>query len=339
MKQKFFFLCLCGCFLTPNAWAADIGFRYIKSRGEVLCGTDLDSETYAYKDEAGYWRGIGADLCRVFSIAIFGRSDKFRLVNVKENQVNSAIAHNKIDIMLGNAPGTASQDISGKTTQAELIYYTRQMFLAHKNNQATSMEDFKGKKICLLNKNYDFYNFRDFNNKYNLDLRPLFFNNQHSALEAFFLKRCDLFTGNELDLISIINHLKNANVQIEILPEVVAEKPIYAQVLKDNQKLRASVKWIINALALAEKQGINSKNIDVFIGIKDESLKNLLGFNPDVWNKFELNPDWVRIAIKELGNYGEIYERNLGELSEFKIKRDKNNLIENGGLIGAQSFF
>ena len=107
MKQKFFFLCLCGCFLTANAWAADIGFRYIKSRGEVLCGTDLDSETYAYKDEAGYWRGIDADLCRVFSIAIFGRSDKFRLVNVKENQVNSAIAHNKIDIMLGNAPGTA----------------------------------------------------------------------------------------------------------------------------------------------------------------------------------------------------------------------------------------
>lgn len=339
MKQKICFLCLLGCLFSAQAWAADAGLRFIKTRGEVWCGTDLRAGTYAKQDEAGYWRGIDADMCRVFSTAIFGRPDRFKLVDVKANQVNSAIAHNKIDIMLGNAPGTASKDISGSATQAEIVYYVRQMILAHKNEAATSMEDFKGKKICVVTDTDDYYNMQDFSDKYKLDLRPLFFNNSDAAKEAFLLKRCDLYTGNELYLKSIVDHMSDASVQIEILPEVIAEKPVYAQVLKDNQKLRTSVKWIINALTLAEKKGINSKNVDIFIGLKDGSVKNLLGVNPDLWSKFELNPTWVRTAITELGNYGEIYEKNLGSLSEFNIARDKNNLIENGGLIASQSFY
>ena len=339
MKQNFWFLCLLSCFLATNSWAADAGLRFIKTRGEVLCGTDLSAKTFAYQDEAGFWRGIDADLCRVFSAAIFGRTDRFKLVDVKAEQANAAIANNKIDIMLGNAPATASKDISGRTTQAAVVYYIRQMILAHKNEAATSMEDFKGKKICVITGTDDYYNLQDFSDKYKLDLRPLFFRDTASAKEAFLLKRCDLYTGNELYLQSIINNMSDTSVEIEILPEVIAEKPVFAQVLKDNQKLRTSIKWILNALALAEKKGINSKNIDIFIGLKDGSVKNLLGVNPDLWDKFELNPTWVRTVINELGNYGEIYEKNLGSLSEFNIERGKNNLIENGGLINTQSFY
>ncbi len=339
MKQKFWFLCFLSCLFAANAQAADAGLRFIKTRGEVLCGTDLSAKTFAYQDEAGYWRGIDADLCRIFSTAVFGRADRFKLVDVKANQVNAAIANNKIDIMLGNAPATASSDISGKTTQAEIIYYVRQMFLAHKNPTATSMEDFKGQKVCVISGTDDYYNFQDFNDKYKLDLRPLFFKNSVDAKNAFLLKRCDLFTGNELFLKGIIDNMSDTSVEIEILPEVIAEKPVYAQVLKDNQKLRTAVKWVVNALTLAEKKGITSKNVDIFIGLKDGSVKNLLGVNPDLWSKFELNPTWVRTALTELGNYGEIYERNLGALSPLKIERGKNNLIENGGLINTQSFY
>lgn len=339
MKQKFWFLCFLSCLLVTDAHAADAGLRFIKTRGEVLCGTDLSAKTFAYQDEAGYWRGIDADLCRVFSTAVFGRSDRFKLVDVKPERVNAAIANNQIDIMLGNAPATASKDISGRTTQAEIVYYIRQMILAHKNENATSMEDFKGKKICVVTGTDDYYNLQDFSDKYKLDLRPLFFRNPDAAKEAFLLKRCDLYTGNELYLKGIIDNMSDTSVQIEILPEVIAEKPVYAQVLKDNQKLRTSIKWIMNALTLAEKKGINSKNIDIFIGLKDGSVKNLLGVNPDLWNKFELNPTWVRTALTELGNYGEIYERNLGSLSPLKIERGKNNLIENGGLINVHSFY
>lgn len=327
------------CLFVANAWATDAGFHLIKTRGEVLCGTDLESGTFAYKDDAGYWRGIDADMCRVFSTAIFGRSDRFKLIDVKPYQANAFIAHNKIDIMLGNVPGTASKDISGRSTQAELIYYIRQMIVAHKNENATSMEDFKGKKICIVLNTDDHFSIRDFNDKYDLNLRPLYFKKPEDAEIAFFLKRCDLYTGNELYIKGLVKNMTEDSIQLEVLPEIISERPIYAQVLKDNQKLRTSVKWIINALTLSEHLGINSKNIDIFIGLKDGSVKNLLGVNPDLWNKFEIDPTWVRTVINELGNYGEIYERNLGSLSDFKIERGKNNLIENGGLIGSQAFY
>lgn len=339
MKQKFFFLCLLGCFLSVDAWADDAGLRFIKTRGEVICGTNLTAGTFASKDEAGFWRGIDADLCRVFSGAIFGRTDRFKLIDVKPSQVNSAFAHNQIDIMLGDASGTASLEISGHAAQAGIVYYVRQMFLSHQLDGATSMEDFKGKKVCVIAGTDDYYNFLDFNEKYKLDLKPLVFKNNLNAKEAFLLKRCDLYTGNELYLQSIINQLQNASVKIEILPEVIAEKPVFAQVSKDNPKLRIIVKWILNALALAEKRGIDSNNVGIFIGLKDRMLKNLLGENPDLWEKFGLNPTWVRTTVSELGNYGEIYEKNLGKNSPLKLERGNNNLIENKGLIGSQSFY
>lgn len=339
MKLKFWVVLLFCILSAKQTEAADAGFRYINTRGTVRCGSELQSKTYAYKDESGYWRGIDADLCRLFSTAVFGRSDRFELVDVKPSQVNKAIATNKIDIMLGDAPGTASRDVSGKATQAELMYYARQMFLAQKIEDATSMEAYKGKKVCVVTNSEDYYNLQDYSDKYDLDLQPLFFADRARAKEAFLLKRCDLFTGNEIYLKSLYDQVNNDNMNLALLPEVIADKPIYAQIHKDNQKLRIAIKWIMNAVTLAEKKGINSKNIDIFIGVKDGSIKNLLGINPDLWNKFQLKPSWVKTAITELGNYGEIYERNLGSLSDFEIERGRNKLVEEGGLIKSQSFF
>ena len=322
-----------------QAKAVDAGFRYINTRGLVRCGSDLQTKTYAYKDENGYWRGIDADFCRLFSTAVFGRSDKFELVDVKSSGVSKAITTNKIDIMLGDAIGTASRDVGGEITQAELMYYARQMFLAQKIEEATSMEAYKGKKVCVVTNSEDYYNLQDYSDKYNLDLQPLFFKEQARAKEAFLLKRCELFTGNEIYLKSIFEQINNDNMNLTMLPEVIAHKPIYAQIHKDNHTLRIAIKWIMNAITLAEKKGINSKNIDIFIGVKDGSIKNLLGITPDLWRKFQLRPEWVKTAITELGNYGEIYEKNLGSLSRFEIERGKNKLVDDGGLIKSQSFF
>ena len=170
MKLKFFFVCFLSCLWTTNSWAVDNGWRTIKSHGEVRCGTNLNAKTYAYKDENGYWHGIDADVCRVLSAAIFGRTDKFKLVDVKPYQISNALLQNKIDVMLGETAGTASSDIESPITQAALLYYTRQMFLAHKNNNATSMKDFKGKKICIVPDNTDYFVFQSFNDKYYKDL-------------------------------------------------------------------------------------------------------------------------------------------------------------------------
>lgn len=338
MNLKFTGLLLFSLLFAANAEAADAGFRYINTRGVVRCGTDLAPKTYAYKDEGGYWRGIDADLCRVFSTAIFGRSDRFEMIDVKSYEVAKALATNKIDIMLGNVPATATRDIASKATQAELMYYGRQMFLVHHIEDADSMEAYKGKKVCAVIDSEDLFNLQEYSDRYNLDFNTLLFKDAPHAKEAFLINRCDILTGSEMYLRSIYKQLGSDTMNIEVLPEVIAYKPVYAQVHRDNHTLRTSIKWIINAMTLAERKGINSKNLEIFIGIKDASTKNLLGINPQLWQRFQLQPEWVKTAIGELGNYGEIYERNLGELSEFNIPRDKNRLIENGGLIKSQSF-
>lgn len=340
MKLKFVFCCFLSLTFASEALAAaDAGLRYMQTRGVVRCGTDLSAQTYAYKDENGYWRGIDADLCRVLALAVLGDKERIEMVNVSTNMVSKYLTTNKIDIMLGGAPYSASNEIRSLAAPVDIIYYDKQMFLARNADKATSMEDYKGQKVCVVNNSDDQYNLEEYNARYNLDLKPLFFSNNQRAKEAFLLNRCTLLTGNALFLTNVLKSAGIKDTTTQVLPEVISVKPVYAFASKGNNTWRISAKWLLNALKLAEDIGITSENIDIFIGVSDTSTKNLLGVNPDLWNKFKVqNPQWLRQELKELGNYGEIYERNLGKKSEFKLEREQNKLMKDGGLIIPQPF-
>lgn len=326
-------------FASEALAAADAGLRYMQTRGVVRCGTDLSAQTYAYKDENGYWRGIDADLCRVLALAVLGDKERIEMVNVSTNMVSKYLTTNKIDIMLGGAPYSASNEIRSQAAPVDIIYYDKQMFLGRNADKATSMEDYKGQKVCVVNNSDDQYNLEEYNARYNLDLKPLFFSNSQRAKEAFLLNRCTLLTGNALFLTNVLKSAGIKDTTTQVLPEVISVKPVYAFASKGNNTWRISAKWLLNALKLAEDIGITSENIDIFIGVSDTSTKNLLGVNPDLWNKFKVqNPQWLRQELKELGNYGEIYERNLGKKSEFKLEREQNKLMKDGGLIIPQPF-
>ncbi len=324
---------------TTEAFAADAGLRYIGSRGLIRCGTDLSTRSYAYKDEEKVWRGIDADLCRVFSMAIFGNSGSFEMIDVQANEISKALSSNKIDIMFGNNAMNASYEINSKANAVDIIYYDKQVFLAKPlEEEATSMAAYKGSNVCAVKNSEDLNNIYEYNRKFEAEFKPLSFINAAKAKEAFFLNRCPLLTANEIYLKGLAQSVVTKDKSMEILPEIVAYRPIYAYVNKENITLRIVSKWILNALLLAEAQNITSKNVDVFIGLTDNSTRNLLGAEKKLWLDFGLKPDWVQKAVRELGNYGEIYERNLGKDSDNKIERDKNNLIENGGLMKYQPF-
>lgn len=324
---------------ATEAFAADAGLRYIGSRGLIRCGTDLSTRSYAYKDEEKVWRGIDADLCRVFSMAIFGNSGSFEMIDVQANEISKALSSNKIDIMFGNNAMNASYEINSKANAVDIIYYDKQVFLAKPlEEEATSMAAYKGSNVCAVKNSEDLNNIYEYNRKFEAEFKPLSFINAAKAKEAFFLNRCPLLTANEIYLKGLAQSVVTKDKSMEILPEIVAYRPIYAYVNKENITLRIVSKWILNALLLAEAQNITSKNVDVFIGLTANSTRNLLGAEKKLWLDFGLKPDWVQKAVRELGNYGEIYERNLGKDSDNKIERDKNNLIENGGLMKYQPF-
>lgn len=323
---------------TKAVLAMDIGLRLMARTGIVRCGTDLQAKSYAYQDKEKVWYGIDADLCRVFSAAVFGDPEHFKLVHVEARNVAAALAQNKIDIMLGNVTVSAKYEVSQPIRSVDILYYEKQMFLAREIPGASSMEAYRGKKVCAVANSADLRNFEAYNRKYALEIQPILFHNLQKSKEAFLLRRCDLFSGNEIYLRSMLPSLLRDKQNVSLLPEVIAYKPVYAFVSSDNPSWSLSAKWILNAIKLAEAQNMNSKNMETFIGISDMSGRNVLGIDPALWKAFGLQPEWLKTAVTNVGNYGEIYERNLGKDSPLKIERGKNRMIEDGGLITWQPF-
>ena len=333
-----FLLFISALFINSTADAQGLGWQNALMRGNVACGTDLSTDAYARKDDNGFWQGIDADICRLFSFAVFGNANSFQMVQTSPEQAAKYLKNGKIDVMLSQAPATATSEINSNAIPAEIIYYDNQVFLADSENNATSMEDYIGQKVCSVTNSENLYYLDDFNERYGLELKILKYPSFQKAKEAFLIKRCQLISGSETQMKSILKMSTVQNRKLLVLPEVIAIKPVYAQIAPNNDILRRQIKWIINAPILAEHLKISSQNIDTFISSKDKSTQNLFGINPDLWKSFSLSPDGMKKAIKELGNYGEIYDRNLGSESEFQIKRDKNKLIEDGGLIKYQLF-
>ncbi len=318
--------------------AKDVGLKVITARGSVRCGTDLSTPAFAYKDENKVWRGIDADLCRLFALATLGDSDRFTLVDTPVSKMSEALTLGKIDIMFGNTSLSAGAEIKNKVSAISPLYYEKQMFLAHPVENATSMEDYKGSTVCVVRHSDDKDNVSDFSRKYNLELKILPFDDLLAARTAFYLKRCTLFSSSEVYLRGVSEGVVANKLPVEILPEIISYHPVYAYVDNSNPTLQIIAKWIYNAPLLAEAHGITSKNTDTFIGITEQSLKNLLGIDTKLWNAYGADPKWVVKAVKEFGNYGEIYERNLGKYSRLKIERDKNRLVEDGGMMLPKPF-
>ncbi len=344
MKLKLWTSCLLIAIVIQNASAAhlsvnnDSNLHYINTRGKILCGTPAGNKILAQKDKNGIWQGMNAQLCQALSTAIFGRNDRFDMIPLEANQISDAFAQNKIDIMIGGLPFSATTDITTPALAADVWYYDQQTFIAHKKAEAKSMKAYRGQKVCVVNNSDDLNKLEAYNNRYQLDLSILRFPNFHSAKTAFLLNRCTLLTGDSILLRDIVVNSPAGVSDVDMIPENIAIRPIYAFTSKNNLNLNSIVKWTINALKEAEANELTSKNIDIHLTSSDPALRNLLGLNPQLWAHFNIQPNWLQIYLKENGNYGEVFENNLGQNSPFKLKRNENNLLKNNGLMLSMPF-
>lgn len=320
--------------MSSQTVAAD--FTPLLVGDEIRCGSDLSVKSYAYKQN-GEWKGFDADICRAFAWAIFGDGTKFEMVDVRPYNVSQALKKRQIDVMLSGSVHSAALEAKQQGEAVGLLYYDRQMFAAKgAPDDAASMEAFKGKKVCVSADSDYLDNLNEYNVRYKLNLKVLPFKSPKKARDAFLLKRCDLLTTRGMLLQGMMMNSPGKNVKI--LPEEFAYKPVYAFVAQNNPRLRIALKWALNALYLTEELGINQKNVAKLYGNEDVATRNLLGENELLWSSFGLHPLWVRKAVAELGNMGEIYERNIGSASPFKLNRKDANLIKNGGTVHPKSF-
>ena len=306
----------------------------IRKRGRVRCGTSTQLKCYAYVSNHE-WTGIDADFCRAIALAILGDSNKIDMRNIEDTEVSKALETGKIDVMLSGIPYAAKYDVKGKLLTSGLLYYDPQQLMIA-DTKGDKAEDFEDKKICVA-ENSDYQrNFETFNAKFNLNTKSLKFPTMRKAREAFLLKRCDMMTAGAVYL----NGMKQALTKshINIVQEPIATTPIYALVHQKHIDFAIAVKWIINALQLAEQYGITAKNIDFFRGHNNTEIRNLMGDNPELWQTLRLRTTWLDDALQIIGNYGQIYDRNLGKDSEYNIIRKEGHLLKNGGAISPDPF-
>lgn len=296
---------------------------------KVRCGSDMSVKSYAYKED-GVWHGIDADLCRVIAQALLGDNKKIQMVNVSQKNMSRALDENRIDVMLSGGAYSAKTETSRQALSAGFLYYDHQMLMVHKND-SENLQDYKGKKICISTDSDYFKNFDDYNFAHDLGIRYLTFNTLKEAKEAFLLNRCQMLTASGLVLNGIIEERANSNAKV--LPQQIALHPVYAYVQRDNNELRLALKWIFNALFLAEQYDINAQNLSFFASNDNPEIRNLLGDDTQLWTDLKAKPQWVREIISLLGSYKDIYDKNLGEASDYHLDRKEGRLVKDGGTI------
>ena len=300
------------CFCPVIAQAADDSIERIKKRGVVYCGTNRNNHDLAYKDEEGVWQGFDATLCRALAAAFLDKKEQFEMVPLSIDAVPQALKKGQIDLMFGEFPLPAETEISTNVINLDVLYNEKVMLLAHKKEDATSLDDYKGSTICVVKSSVDTYLLSNFMYRYDLDLKQVAFASRDRAIEGFYLNRCTLLPGASNELQNILKTKMKRKTHIEILPEVIGVRPVYLMVDKESLKLGIAAKWIVNALRLAEDHQITSENLPMRLGDKDISIQNLLGNQTTLWEKFHIYPQWIRQFIINEGNFGEIYNRHLG---------------------------
>ncbi len=336
MKLKLAFFAFAITIFAQSATAADVGFINIERRQHVVCGIDREYRRLAYQEEKK-WRGFDADICRAFAAAILDDAERFKLVPIQKSAIGKALNDGVIDVMLGHSSLSSSEEAKLYVIPVDTLYYDRQVFAARAKNDATSMRDFAGQKVCVLRNSPALTSLNDYNQKYALGFKILEMPSLASAKEAFYTSRCDLISGSEIFINEIVSSVKSANPAF-VLPEDIAYLPIKAYTAGSSPTLNIASRWIINALRIASAAEITSQTADTFNATKNQSLRNLLGLSPQAWEKLNLYPNWAKDYISVYGNYQQILDRNIGENSTLKLDMKQNNLIENGGFLSSQPF-
>lgn len=308
--------------------------RKVKQRDKVRCGTNLQLKCYAYRED-DMWRGIDADFCKAIALAVVGDADHIEMVNVEAGEVAQALNSGRIDVMLSGASLNAGLEINKRVMPVGVLYYEPQMLMLSERDGKEN-EDFIGKKICVTEGTDYFRNYEMFNSEHNLQSKYLKFPSSKAMREGFLLKRCDMATAGAVYL----NGMKQAmaKTKSKIFPEPIAVAPVMATVARGSGDFGLAVKWIINGLQLAEQYGMTAKNLNFFRGHNNQEIRNLIGDDSALWTSLGLFPKWLDQAVALVGNYGAIFERNVGEESDYKIKREEGKLLKDGGVVYPEPF-
>jgi len=307
----------------------------IKARGQLACGVSTGVIGFSAADSQGHWRGLDVDICRAIAAAVLGDANKVRWVPLSSQQRFTALQSGEVDILSRNTTWSLTRDAALGLHFTAVTYYDGQGFMVAKKSKVTSARQLKNAEICVQSGTTTEKNLNDYFRAQGAKVRPVVFESFEASLKAFFSGRCQAYTTDVSSLVSIRDKEAPKPGDYVILPEVISKEPLGPAVRRGDDEWFAIVKWLVFALIEAEELGITQANADSLRNSPNPAVQRLLGSGDDSGRLLGLDREWALRAIKAVGNYGEIFERNLGSGSSLKLPRGSNALWTKGGLMYA----
>ncbi|MDA7946755.1 MAG: amino acid ABC transporter substrate-binding protein [Hyphomicrobiaceae bacterium] len=309
--------------------AAEAGtLKSIKERGKLLCGVSEGLAGFSESANGKDWSGFDVDFCRAVSAAIFGNPDKVEYLPLSAKGRFDALHKGKIDVLSRNTTWTLGRDVDAALTFAGVSYYDGQGFMTSVENGLSSALELSGAKICVLAGTTTLANTKAFFERNRMKVEILEFDKREGAIKAYERGECTAYTSDRSALASVRTKLAKPNDHM-LLPEVISKEPLGPVVRQDDPIWAETVRWTLFLLINAEEAGWSSKTADI---TPDTIPLDVL---QAAATKMGVGKDWARNVILTVGNYAEIFNRNVGKDSPLKLERGLNALWTNGGIMYA----
>ncbi|MBN8998992.1 MAG: amino acid ABC transporter substrate-binding protein, partial [Rhizobiales bacterium] len=283
----------------------------VKAKGFVQCGVNPSLIGFGVPDEKGEWSGLDVDFCRAVAAAIFNDATKVKYTPLTAKERFTALQSGEVDLLSRNTTWTMSRDSSLGLNFAGVIYYDGQGFMVHKSLGVSSALELSGAKVCTQTGTTTELNLADFFRSHNMPYEVVAYEKNEEVLQAFEAGRCDVYTTDASGLYA--ERLKLANPdEIVILPEIISKEPLGPAVRQGDDKWFTLVKWTLFALINAEELGLSKANIDEKKTSDNPEIKRFVGVEGDFGTGIGLTNDWAYNIVKNVGNYGEIFDANVG---------------------------
>ena len=307
----------------------------VRQRGEVVCGVNTSAPGFSAADSQGRWQGLDVDVCRGVAAAVLKDATKVRFVPLNSQQRFAALQAGEIDVLSRNTTWTMTRDASLGIVFTGIDYYDGQGFMVPKKLKIDSAKKLGGATVCVQAGTTSEKNVADFFQANGLKYKTVVFDTAEAITSAFFSGRCQAYTTDMSDLAGARTKVANPNDYL-ILPEVISKEPLGPSVRRGDDEWFQIVRWTLYGMLEAEEAGVTQANVDqVKAESKDPIVQRLLGVTEDMGGLLGLDKEWLYRIVKQVGNYGESFERNLGPKTPLGLPRGANNLWSKGGLMYA----
>jgi general L-amino acid transport system substrate-binding protein len=303
----------------------------IKQRGSLNCGANGQLPGFGLPDAQGNWTGLDVDLCRAISAAIFNDASKVKFIPLTAKDRFTALQTGDVDVLIRNTTWTLLRDTQLGLNATGINYYDGQGFIVRKGLKVNSALELNDATICVQQGTTTELNLSDYFRANKMKLRSVTFATLDEAVRAYETDRCNAFTTDASGLYSVRLKLAKPDDHV-VLPEIISKEPLGPFVRHGDDQWFDIVKWILFAMLNAEELNVTKANVDEQMKSDNPEIKRLLGTEDNFGERLGLTKDWAHRIVKQVGNYGEVFDRNVGQSSPLKIARGLNALWTKGGI-------